>query len=685
MTRIWRLSFLWIVLAALLFQPVLAAAAGPAVAMTHAFVDPALAASESSSLSVIVTGQSAEAAAQAVKRIGGQVSSQLWLIDGVGASIPGDQLDALAAQPGILAVVANKQVASSGWTGRPVALGSEKGSWPTSGSYSSGYSMETDQSWPVGVDVGADIVHGATLADGTSLTGRGVTVAVLDSGVFFAPVLAYLSGQDAALNFVAQADFLGDGTCRFETIQERYLSKQRDGYCLQFLGASVDGYGHGSHVAGIVGNRFKDMTTGKYLGIAPEAEILSIRILDENGHGNYEDAIQGIQYAVEFKDKYGVRVLNLSLSAEATVPYFVDPLNRAVEAAWDAGIVVVAAAGNEGPGAESITVPGNDPYVITVGAVDTKRTPGDWSDDVLPVWSATGPTQDGFVKPDVLAPGGRIVSFMFNDPDNPELSAVLAKRHPDYSETASLFRMSGTSMATAVTSGVVALMLQAHPELTPDQVKFRLMHSARPAVTGDQLAHNILQQGAGRIWAPDAVLGDFPADGQANVGMDIKADLAHGYATEADLAYHYQGPVQRILSDDGSIYLYQIQAQDGQVYSMGASRASDMGWIDWELLSSGTATWSGGEISLAEGINWAGGMSSPAGIATWSGGVATWSGGIATWSGGIATWSGGIATWSGGVATWSGGIATWSGGVATWSGGMDLATTGLTATRWVGE
>ena len=118
------------------------------------------------------------------------------------------------------------------------------------------------------------------------------------------------------------------------------------------------------------------------------------------------------------KDAFNIRVMNLSLSAQATTPYFVDPLNRAVEAAWAEGIVVVAAAGNTGPEAETITVPGNDPYVITVGAVDSKRTPGYWADDILPSWSATGPTLDGFAKPDVLAPGANIVSFMYNDPDN---------------------------------------------------------------------------------------------------------------------------------------------------------------------------------------------------------------------------------------------------------------------------
>jgi len=142
----------------------------------------------------------------------------------------------------------------------------------------------------------------------------------------------------------------------------------------------------------------------------------------------------------------------------------VDPLNRAVEAAWASGLVVVAAASNAGPAAQTITVPGNDPYVITVGALNTNRTPGDWSDDYIPAWSSTGPTLDGFAKPDVVAPGSSVISFMYNHPHQITLSAKLVQEHPDYSVNTTLFRMSGTSMATAVASGVVALMLGEHPE-----------------------------------------------------------------------------------------------------------------------------------------------------------------------------------------------------------------------------
>ena len=125
------------------------------------------------------------------------------------------------------------------------------------------------------------------------------------------------------------------------------------------------------------------------MGIAPAAQILSVRVLDENGIGTYEDVIEGIQSVVAQKSWFNIRVLNVSLCAEATTPYFMDPLNRAVEQAWANGIVVVTSAGNRGPGAETITVPGNDPYVITVGALNTRRTLFNWSDDTLTRWSST--------------------------------------------------------------------------------------------------------------------------------------------------------------------------------------------------------------------------------------------------------------------------------------------------------
>ena len=525
---------------------------------------------------------------------------------------------------------------------------------------------------PFAIDIGADTLHSQ------GINGNGVTVAVLDSGVYFDDQVKSELGTSVQKLFWGQADFVerqcevvGDGKKSY------VLGLQYEKYCFTGYYNSKDAYGHGTHVAGTIWNQMTDSSTGVSLGVAPETNVLSVRVLDAHGNGSYADAIEGIQYIIQNKDYYGIRVLNLSISAHPTTPYFVDPLNRAVMEAWAAGITVVAAAGNVGPLAESVTVPGNNPYVITVGAVDSQRTPGYWTGDMLPRWSAAGPTFDGFLKPDVLAPGSQIVSFMYNDHSNNSNSAQLVQDHPDYSADISLFRMNGTSMATAVASGVVALMLQAHPNLTPDQVKYRLMGSALPAVTEEAAPlYNRLQQGMGRIWAPAAVLAEFPADAAANQGMDIRWDLSHGYDTPEALSGHYQGPARKMISDDEQSILYYMEGPDGQMYGLGMADAHSGAWLDAETIGERMPAWRDGQITLGSEVKWAGGVSLGAGMPLWSGGMPLWSGGMALWSGGMALWSGGMALWSGNTGTWAEGLPTWSGGM-NWAGGMPLWSGGM--------
>ncbi len=540
---------------------------------------------------------------------------------------------------------------------------------------------------PITVDIGADMLHRPQLPNQAPITGAGVTVAIVDSGVQYSEEVQRLAGERLSAQFLGQADFV-EKTCPEANGIRR--GQQEDGYCFQNATYSRDEHGHGSHVAGIIWNQYRDAATNTFMGVAPDVNLLSVRILDADGMGSYADAIEGIQYVVANQKQFNIRVLNLSISALAITPYFVDPINQAVQRAWANGIVVLAAAGNEGPEAGSITVPGNAPYIITVGAIDSKRTPGYWMGDTLPEWSATGPTHDGFIKPDILAPGVNIVSTV------PE-SATISQEYPKNRVGAGLFRMNGTSMSTAVVSGVVALMLQAAPSLVPDQVKYRLAHSARPAVTAEGYpVHSILQQGMGRIWAPTAVLGVFDENGYANQGMDIESDLAHGWISPEDRKHHYQGAVQRLLSDDERTYLYVIR--DGETaHGIGATDVKSQKWLSWEEIAEGGANeiviadepkiaWAGG-IAIPSGMaTWAGGMATWAGgTATWATGMATWAGGMATWAGGMATWAGGMATWAGGMATWAGGMATWAGGMATWAGGINTVESILASTTWVND
>ena len=146
------------------------------------------------------------------------------------------------------------------------------------------------------------------------------------------------------------------------------------------------------------------------MGVAPAANLISIKASDDEGNATVLDVIAGIQFAVDHKAEYNIRVLNLSLESSATESYKTDPLDAAVEAAWFKGIFVVAAAGNRGPGGDAVShAPGNDPYVVTVGAVDDKGTK-EIADDEPTSWSSRGTTQDGFAKPDIYAPGAKIVS-----------------------------------------------------------------------------------------------------------------------------------------------------------------------------------------------------------------------------------------------------------------------------------
>ena len=266
--------------------------------------------------------------------------------------------------------------------------------------------------------------------------------------------------------------------------------------------STADAYGHGTMVAGLIaGNGAQSKTsTASYVirGIAPNANIVNLRVLDQNGSATDSTVIAAIQQAIALKSKYNIRVMNLSLGRPVYQSYTQDPLCQAVEQAWNAGIVVVVAAGNDGrdnsqgtQGYATINVPGNDPYVIAVGAMNTVGTLSRL-DDKITSYSSKGPTLiDHVVKPDLVAPGNRVSSL---EASNSSLVKTYSNnRVPwsmyDTSKTASpspaYFYLSGTSLATPDVSGAAALLLQQNPSLTPDQVKARLMKTAwkLPAVT----------------------------------------------------------------------------------------------------------------------------------------------------------------------------------------------------------
>jgi serine protease AprX len=294
--------------------------------------------------------------------------------------------------------------------------------------------------------------------------------------------------------------------------------------------------GHGTHVASIATNSDFD-TQGRIFGVAPNAAIVGIKAFDRMGKATYADVIRGIDWAVQVKDLINLRVLNMSFSGTVQSNYWDDPLNLAVMQAWQAGLVVVASAGNTGPDPMTIGVPGNVPYIITVGAMTDDYTPEVMNDDKLASFSSAGPTYEGFVKPEVVAPGGHLPGLMWFD-------TQIAIDHPEYHDGGRYFQMSGTSQAAAVVSGVVALMLTEQPWLTPDQVKCRLMDGARSARKSDNtLAYSVFQQGAGVVNAADSLAS--VATNCANNNLDINKDLAG--------LQHYSGTAN--VNDEGDFYV----------------------------------------------------------------------------------------------------------------------------------
>jgi len=278
-----------------------------------------------------------------------------------------------------------------------------------------------------------------SIVNETGYTGKGVGIAILDTGVYPHDDLTKPTNR-----IVAFKDFINNRT-------EPY-----------------DDDGHGTHVAGIAaGNGY---VNSKYKGIAPEANIIGVKVLDETGSGNTSDILAGIQWVVDNKDKYNIKVLNMSFGSPADKIYHQDPLAKAASAAVSSGLTVVAAAGNNGPNQGTITSPGNSPSVITVGAADDNRTTS-YEDDFVAEFSSRGPAPGGVAKPNLVAPGVDIIS--------------LSNKGNAYTS------QSGTSMATPMVAGAAALLYEKYPNLSPSEVRSRIIRTAIP-IQGNRFA-----QGAG--------------------------------------------------------------------------------------------------------------------------------------------------------------------------------------------
>jgi serine protease AprX len=374
-------------------------------------------ASASPSETVIVTASGLLSPVVAVLELGGTVLTQFPIIDGVDASILTAEEPLLAALPGI--------------TVTPDVSVSVQSTPESTGPHtpSDVFLQQT----------------GATQLAADGDTGQGVTVAVLDTGVDDLP--------DFAGRLIGGVDLTGGN----------------DPY--------QDSYGHGTFVAGLIAGDGAS-SNGQYSGEAPGADLVSIKVAGANGETDLATLIQGLQWAIDHKATYNIKVLNLSLGYDSDQSTVINPLDQAVQAAWNSGITVVASAGNAGPFNGTILSPGNDPLVITVGALDDMAQPS-VADDEMCDFSSVGPTSpDGWAKPDLVTSGRSVVSLAAP-------GSTIYNDYPSARIGSANFVGSGTSFSTAITSGAAALVLADNPGLTPNEVKARLLGTTNPGPVGN--------------------------------------------------------------------------------------------------------------------------------------------------------------------------------------------------------
>jgi serine protease AprX len=409
---------------------------------------------------------------------GGQIIQEHESIDALTAVVSGEEVAALADSDAVLSISADAIVRPHSLLGGLV------------GGLLNVVTSVVDVLLPNGADTAGPAVPPAVLrqtlgVDNLTWTGHGIGVALIDSGVEMSAEF-----QNRVTKFV---DFTKGG----------------------IVTTPYDDYGHGTHVAGTIGGSGALSYNNTYRGLAPSVKFVVLKVLDKNGAGYTSDVIAAVDYAVANRAALGIDIINLSLGHPIYEPAGTDPLVQAVERASRAGVIVVVAAGNYGknpstglPGYGGITSPGNAPSAITVGAVRTDDTVSR-SDDRIPDYSSAGPTwYDGYVKPDVIAPGHNIVAVAAKKGMLYQTYPQLIAADPDY------MRLSGTSMATAVTTGSIALLLEAnrsanhyptHPSLSPNAVKAILQYTAVGIHDDAGIPYDPLRAGAGSLNAKGGI------------------------------------------------------------------------------------------------------------------------------------------------------------------------------------
>ncbi|MEP7188178.1 MAG: S8 family peptidase [Roseiflexaceae bacterium] len=539
----------------------------------------------------IVQAASSDQAAAATIRATGRVSRQLGIIGAVSAWLDAAALHAISGDPAVRAVYADQAV------------------YPALDA--SAIPIQKPSLEPIEAP---SVALNAVPLHQQNIIGTGVTVAVVDTGLAPLDAKSWVRTADGSLMIAGKQP--ADGFVVFHD----FVGPTGDD--------SSDPNGHGTHVIGSIVNNRKLKASGQgAMGVAPGVNLVVARALGADGGGSYSSVIAAIDWVVQQRSTYGIKVLNLSVYAPVASPYWADPLAQAVMRAWQAGLVVVVAAGNDGPNAATITVPANVPYVISVGALKSHLFTGSGGDE-LASFSARGPTESAFAKPDILVPAVRVVAPM---PDDSVLATqVLAGRLMEKGrldvrlaqskKDVGYYQLSGTSMAAAEVSGVVAMLLQVQPSLTNDQVKYRLKATARLAVdpaTG-RATYSIWEQGAGYVQTSAAVNGTSTE--ASNQNLDIATDL------NLDLATHPWGETTYDPAT-GTFYFPTIDT----------TPAGYMEWIGAGRTLSGAPLWTGDPI-------------------VWSDAARIWRGASRVWRGADRSWAGDEELWAGASRVWRGAL-----------------------------
>ena len=481
----------------------------------------------------------------------GPVYNRMHSINALAANVSASQLETLASRPGVKYVsldrpLAARQAATTTTTATPVSIATspEFTAEPINAPWAWAQKFDgqgigiaiIDSGITPTVDLSVKVTPVAAPATVSASVAAAIAAQAAAAALQTGPAVSALSTPAAknANSAVAKAAAATAATTATTTAQPvAYLGPNRIVFSYNFTSSTAtdtaDAYGHGTHVAGLIAGNGSSSTGAGYsrtfTGIAPNANLINLRVLDANGQGSDSEVIAAIESAILLKNTYNIKVINLSLGRPIYESYALDPLCQAVEQAWKAGIVVVVAAGNDGrdlalspEGYGTIEAPGNDPYVITVGAANTNNTAA-LNDDVMASYSSKGPSFiDQIAKPDIIAPGNLVTSILAPSSglqaENPAFFTQQNWYVTNGATTASTsyFPLSGTSMATAVASGAVADLMEVAGYLTPDQVKVILMSSANknvipstnsvsdPVSGNVYIAHNdALTQGSGYL------------------------------------------------------------------------------------------------------------------------------------------------------------------------------------------